>query len=546
MPKKNDFFSGGLRGLLERAAPRRGPALASAAAFAITAAVVLAAGGKKSFSLDEFETGKVADRDVIAEEPVSFIDEEATRLRAETQLRLVSAVFKYDIGINGDMRRAYDRFVLFSRNLFQEEVSRENYTLGVSAEFPGVFGEEALEALFLDSRREQSLEEGRSALEYFIEAGIFLLPGDPAGNPVSGPAGSPASGPAGGPDSGSILAPASGAAGDLSLYNPDTLELLHNYGERIERERKTYERIITRDRLNAYLARYIEEEKLPREFAPGAGNIVRAILRENVFFSPADTEQRLEEARSQLEPVYRSIERGSRVIRKGFIITAGEMEELRALNLSLERRDPRLAAGQILLLLALYLFFVLHLGRRTAGRSMRDAEYYLLIILAAAYLCGAALTNSFVKLGDHFPVAILLPTALAVMLPAILIGFPMALVSAMMLPLGAFLADSFNTSAYLFALFSGVAAAHVLRHAQKRMDLVRAGLLIAAANAGSALIILLLEQAAPGEYPPVIFWAAFNGLVSALLVIGILPVIEQALNAVTPFRLIELADLNSP
>jgi putative nucleotidyltransferase with HDIG domain len=48
------------------------------------------------------------------------------------------------------------------------------------------------------------------------------------------------------------------------------------------------------------------------------------------------------------------------------------------------------------------------------------------------------------------------------------------------------------------------------------------------------------------NYPAVLFWAAFNGIVSGMLVLGFLPMLEHALNAVTTFRLMELSDLNSP
>jgi len=43
-----------------------------------------------------------------------------------------------------------------------------------------------------------------------------------------------------------------------------------------------------------------------------------------------------------------------------------------------------------------------------------------------------------------------------------------------------------------------------------------------------------------------IFWAALNGIVSGMLTLGFLPPLEHALNAVTPFRLMELSDLNAP
>ncbi|MDR2210747.1 MAG: HDIG domain-containing protein [Spirochaetaceae bacterium] len=511
MPKKIDFSFLGLLKRFHVPPMRRGPVLAALGAFIIGSTVILITGGQQSFRLDEFEAGKVADRDVVASEPVSFVDERATKIQREERIRTVPAVFKYSIPINNEMRRTYDRFVLLSRTLFKEDISREEYVLKVGGDFPNLFSEEALSALYQDPDREESLASGQKLLEFFIEAGIFSLPQE-----------------------------------DLSAYNRDTAELLHNYGERIERERIDYDQILTLDRLDGAIARYIEDERLSAGFSGGAGNIVSSLLRENVFFSPADTKQRVSELNSHLEPVRRYIERGGKIIRRGFVITEEEMEELRALNLSLERRDPRLVAGQALLLLVLYLLLIFHMGKRITGRILRPAECYMMTILSAAYFIGAALTNKFVHLGANFPVSILLPTALVVMLPAILMSFPLALVTAMLLPLGAFLIEAFDTSSYIVALCSGVVAAHVLQGSKKRMDLVKAGLQIAGANAGAALIVLLFNQAAVVEYLPVIFWAAFNGMASGLLVIGILPVIEQALNAVTPFRLIELSDLNSP
>ncbi|MDR2700806.1 MAG: HDIG domain-containing protein [Spirochaetaceae bacterium] len=513
MPKKSKAQK--LFSQLKLPPVRPGLAAATIAALVATAIVALSINGKVSFDVDDFETGKVADRDVIAPEPVSFIDSEATRLQTAARVRQVPAVWKYAVHFNDEMSGTYDRFALFSRRLFDEGRSLENYISQVNAEFPGAFGREALTALYNDPDRELSLDVGRKEILFFTEKGIFAMPENAE-------------------DAG------------FAACNPDIAELLHNYGERLEREQITYDRIITKENIDTHILRYIEDEKLSPAFSAGAGNIVRSILRENVFFSPADTEQRMAEVRSRLEPVHRFIERGDKVIRRGFIVTEKEMEELRVLSRLLTKRNPSSIAGQILLILVIYLILVLLMGKRTAGRLLLSAESYMMTVLAAAYLIGALLLNNFFEESGSFPVSILLPTALVVMLPAIFLGFPTALVTATILPLGAFLLEAFDTPAYFFAVCSGLAAAHVLKKAQKRMDLVKAGLLIAAANAGAALIMLLLHQTSVGEYVSVIFWAAFNGIVSGLLIIGILPVMEQALNAVTPFRLIELSDLNSP
>jgi putative nucleotidyltransferase with HDIG domain len=243
--------------------------------------------------------------------------------------------------------------------------------------------------------------------------------------------------------------------------------------------------------------------------------------------------------------VYHYIERGDKIIRKGFIVTDGEMEQLRALDLSLSNRDPRLIIGQILILLLLYIFFVFLMGKRSV-KLLSVRECYMMIILAAAYIVGAAVVKHLVKLPDNYPLALLLPTAFVVMLPNILMGFPVAIVTALALPLGAFLSGSFDAPAYTLALASGIASAFILQGAEKRMDLVKAGLFVAALNAVAALAILFQQQAQVPDYLPVLFWAAFNGAASGMLVMGILPITEQALNAATPFRLIELSDLNAP
>ena len=78
------------------------------------------------------------------------------------------------------------------------------------------------------------------------------------------------------------------------------------------------------------------------------------------------------------------------------------------------------------------------------------------------------------------------------------------------------------------------------------MDLVKAGLVIAAANVLAVTAVLLWQRFPAAAFPQALFWAAFNGVASGMLVLGILPPLENALNASTTFRLIELSDLNAP
>ncbi|GHT77668.1 hypothetical protein FACS1894130_02770 [Spirochaetia bacterium] len=494
--------------------PRLGPVLVTAAAFLVSMAVIIGGRGYTRFSKDdlgEFEIGKVAERDVTAEQRVSYIDEEATRQRLAELEHLVPAVFSYSVRISESSRDGYARFYTLASRLFTEAQTAKAFTENVEAEFPGFFSPTVLNALYNAPNREMFLENGAGLLDHLLETGIFELPVKEA----------------------------------LESFNHDTVELRRNDGPRMEREEVHYDRIITIDKTGEALDRYLITNSFPPGFTGIAASLVLPFVTENVFFSPEDTAQRIAEIRNKVERVIKYIEPGRKVIRKGFVITGEDMLELEALSSSTRHRDPRGIIGQVLVMLLLYGLLGFLMGRQTLGRLLRPPEVYLLSILTVGYLIAAAGCRGL-AVAEKFPVAIFLPTALVVMLPAILIGPRAAFAVALTLPLTAFLAGALDTASYIFACTSAVAAAYTLRGAERRMDLVKAGLVIGAVNCVAVMAVLLMHRDPIGSYPPVLFWSAFNGLASGMLVLGFLPMLEHALNSVTTFRLIELSDLNSP
>jgi putative nucleotidyltransferase with HDIG domain len=498
---------------------RRGPAIATFIAFLVSTVVVIyyqRTNGGTLGDLQEFEAGKVAERDILAEQAVSYVDETATQLKVDVQEHVVPPVFRYSPEVTAEAKKEYARFVSLSRPyLTQAEAPQEGfeaYTQEIHRVFPGMFAGETLDILFHEPERENMLQTGSAALDHFMEAGIVALP-----------------------DTG------------LENYNPEVLELLRRSEARTGRERVEFTRIITLDTLPDAVNRWYMAEGLPASFGFLGFSLLKPFFKENVFFSVSDTHQRLAEARAQIDAVVKHIEPGTRIIRKGFIITDEDMTKLRALNMAVSTEDPRRMIGHILVLFLLYSLFMFLGWVQTAGKGgLTDAEIYVLSGLTALYIMGAMLAKNLPFNTEFFPASIVLPTALVIMLPAILIHPNLALTWALMLPISAFLSGSFDEAAFILALVSGVVASYALKGAEKRMDLVRAGLISAGANGIALLAILLLRGAAWEVYPMVLFWGAFNGLASGMLVLGFLPPLEHALNAATTFRLIELSDLNAP
>ncbi|MDR2482063.1 MAG: HDIG domain-containing protein [Treponema sp.] len=494
---------------------RTGPALATFAAFLVSLGAIIIGRGYITLGTDGgaqgFEAGMVADRDVAADRAVAYVDEEATAALRHEQEKQIPAIFTYSADQTQKITAAFAAFSSLAQELLAgKAVSAAAFSRRIEEKFPGRIAAGTLEALYEERDGSQLLQYGLAALDYLLETGIFALP--PEG---------------------------------LEAYNQEAAELRHNYGPRTEREQVRYSQLITLDNARAALELYAADNRLPPAFLRLGPDLILPFLSENVFFSLEDTREKAAEAAAKIEPILTRIEPGTLVIRKGFVITEKDMTKLRVLGMPGSRGDPRMLAGQIIVLLLLYAFLLFMGGKRTLGRFLSPAEVYLLSALAAIYIVGAVFFQRL-ALNTGLPPALFLPTALVVMLPSILLGPVLGTAIALILPLIVFLAGFFEVPSYVFALTSGLVAAYALQGAQKRMDMVRAGLVIGGANCVAALAVLLILRSPLSRYPVMLFWSVFNGLASGMLVLGILPLLEHALNAVTAFRLIELSDLNAP
>ncbi|HCC37365.1 MAG TPA: phosphohydrolase [Treponema sp.] len=491
------------------------PLLVSLTAMCVTVAISagnIGAGAGSVSDIGDFETGKVAERDVIADSAVSYIDREATQLRVEAQEKLVPAVFRFSAAASADIKNSWKQFSDRADALAEAGGSVEAFQLTVQAEYPSLFpGAEIMNAYFAAPERNSFGDYGLEILNNILERGIFAL-GDT----------------------------------ELRNYNPDIAELLTTLDSRTEQERVFYANVITLDSAVDVINNIVSGADMPESFKALADDLLKPFLAENVFFSPTDTLQRVINTREHIEPVMKHINKDERIVRKGFIVTEDEMRELRELHLSLSRRDPRAIIGMVLLVLLIYALFIFLRGKIFLGRELRDRESYLLSVLICMYIAGSVLLKNIFPGLESFRVALAFPTSLLVMIPAVFLGPRLAMALALALPLGAYLCGAFDAPAYIVALVSALAASAAIKNAQKRMDLIKAGLIIAAANCVAVIVILLLQRVGPGEYPVMLFWAILNGIVSGMLVLGVLPPLEQALNTATTFRLMELTDLNAP
>jgi hypothetical protein len=99
---------------------------------------------------------------------------------------------------------------------------------------------------------------------------------------------------------------------------------------------------------------------------------------------------------------------------------------------------------------------------------------------------------------------------------------------------------------FLFAFISGVGGCAVVQKAEKRLDLIKAGIYLSIYSIIVISILGFLKINKPVDLFIVAFYGTINGFFSGILSLGFMPMLEHILNSPTHFRLMELSDLNSP
>ncbi len=458
---------------------------------------------------DDFEAGKVAERDVVADRPVSYVDEEATRLGLEALQAQVPAVFVLSAETS---RHAISQFISFSERvseLLESDIGPAAFAERLRRDFPGYFDTETLIALFRGTGDLRSLDQLRSVLEKLYEEGIWSLP-EEALTTISS---------------------------SVELIRP------HNGGSLTENYEKNS--VMTLNGISARIDVLVANGEYPSTFKSVASSLLQAFIVENVFYSPEETDKRRLLASEKAKPVLKRIEQGESIVRKGFVVTEADIVKLQALGTAEvdDSVNRGLAiVGLLLIILGVALFLA---GPRMAGRSLNQEEIYVLAAAAPLYILIVALIDLFFASSSALR-AVYVPTALFAMICAVLMNPRVAVAVIVSFPLAAYVAGLFDPASFVFAVLSGASGAFMLRGVEKRMDLLKAGALLAVVHIFLAIILLFWQEAAVSVYPSILFWAAFNGLVGTLLVLGLLPLLEQALNAATTFRLTELSDLNAP
>ncbi|HET6277395.1 MAG TPA: HDIG domain-containing protein, partial [Candidatus Polarisedimenticolia bacterium] len=283
------------------------------------------------------------------------------------------------------------------------------------------------------------------------------------------------------------------------------------------------------------------------------------LITPNLTFNDALTDAVRQQAGARVDPLIVRVPKGKVLVRRGEVVSEEMLRTLAAYN---RARDLG-ATGTIvlgnLLLLSLLLFFMSRYVFFYQKSSSRDRHLFALMVVVM--ILGLTVDRGFQWLFDNLvdsfqvepyvdPVSyrFMVPMAAGAMLITLLVNPRVGMAYALFnVPLVGMLME-WHLPLLLFCLLSNLAGIYGITAYRRRTALIKAGLVLGVVNA----VAVLALQSVVGPGVPIshmlfrMSCGFAGGILVAVVISFLLPLLEWSFNILTDIRLLELSNLNNP
>ncbi|MBQ9281517.1 MAG: HDIG domain-containing protein [Treponema sp.] len=241
-----------------------------------------------------------------------------------------------------------------------------------------------------------------------------------------------------------------------------------------------------------------------------------------------------------------SIEKGEKVIRKGFAITEEEYFKLQKMADSPVYVDYRAFCDKILYLILVAVLWIVLFNPVLLRKKVELKEVILECVLFILVFFATSFGMKNAIFQNPYTLPVLIPSVFSAFLVAILFGQTSALFFGALLALGVLGASSFQIVPTLYTLAVCVSSARIVMRIERRIDMVFASIMQAVL---SVVFIVFLKVMFNSDFSDAVFIfpaLAFNSFLSGILVLGFLTPLESIMNTASVFRLMDLSDQNTP
>jgi putative nucleotidyltransferase with HDIG domain len=267
--------------------------------------------------------------------------------------------------------------------------------------------------------------------------------------------------------------------------------------------------------------------------------LLNVVIRPNMVLDPVKLNELKKSVTKEFPRVIQK--QNDLIISKGQVVTEKDIKMLNELHL-ISDKSNRL---RVYVSLSFIILFLAGLGLAFIHvfhpRLFQEERLLYLILLLLILVLGLI---KILALVDHPALPFLAPVSFSVMLLTILVNPSVAFTMAVIISLLGGIIVNYNLELTIFYFTSSIVTVLTLANFHRQRDLVRSGSVLMGSNIVTVVFLNLLFRTR--FEPMAVLLASVNGLVSAVLAIGLLPFLENAFKVISPIRLLELSNPSHP
>ena len=456
-----------------------------------------------------YKVGDVVKDDVYSNRELYLLDNESTEKKKELAKSLAFPVFKIYDDITREVIVEFDSFVteisdLLKNNPLNDEIE------SLQNSFPNIIQSDQLAELLRDPLFLQSLNKSRNIIQDIMNTGVIFTD-DTSEIPASG-----------------------------------ILEIWRELGNDYDKAIVKYNQVPRKDTLSIYIQNEMKAEGLSLSELKTIEIFTTFFIRENCFFDEFQSRLNRDKAVSNVKPVEIYMAKGELILEKGLVVTP----EIETRLIALKRESGNVNVVSFLspIIFAAFLFgfgiiYFNIFAPEFAGDTQLDILFFsvLTLVVFISYMI-----IIFAAIPIELSPVLFIPVALFSMLVTLLSDKKSGLTFQLIVSISLYYISGFQLEFLFISLFSGISGCLIIEGAEKRIDIIRAGILQGVSQA----ILFFLFQLIIEINGFILLWGTIvmfvNGFVGGILALGLLPVLEHWMKSSTRFRLIELSDSNAP
>lgn len=277
-------------------------------------------------------------------------------------------------------------------------------------------------------------------------------------------------------------------------------------------------------------------------------------LKPNLTFNKDETEDRKMKARDMVNPVYFQVKRGEVILRAGDRVREDHLAIINALR----RVQERSHVISILIGMCLLTFFLLASIYQFATKNIRKVAFSQkdMLFFSTALVATVAILKLFLMITDVLGTAFLsipssaylylFPIAAGAMLVRIVINSEVAIIFSILVAYFSAVMMGNQLSLFIFAFVGSIVGAHKVAQCEQRTVILKAGLMVGAANALMIFSYTLLSgNPFKMNFMADLGFGFLGGILASILVLGIAPIVESLFRYTTDIKLLELANMDN-